>query len=1778
VAGGKTIEEAGKDLTAEDKKTLIQFVERAKEKQGKEKYKKALDEIEVNKKEQKALKTQKESLLRDKVKTESEQAKKEIQKKINEIDKQRKPEYDIKENLKKPFEQHALGNQVGISKRMEEIVRSDKSRKEKIDAIKKEIWIEGVGFPNGMSTKADGKGITISRDVNGKSVNKIFNYSQILDKLEERFGVKKSNNKEYEQKSTKGTRRVSSGREKTSGDNQVGKQQSGVSSRSADKNSKAQQRDTGTSGDNVRDGSQDGQQLSASDKKLIEDQEFGQENSTKKFQITLDDGRKVNVAYKKGDYSDHFEFRGEATSHTGYRSDFFGKLGRKDSIEKVAKIRAELFSKETDKAKKKQPTEGAGATRKAERGLLDQFFTPQEVVGSVWDLINPYLPSGKLTILEPAAGTGRFIANAPKDAEIDAFEIDKRYIDELKGAHPNVNAKNESFETIFIDERGNKKPFDLKYDLVIGNPPYGKHRGKYKGLGEERSIGKYEEYFVKRSLDLTKEGGIVAMVLPSSFMRSAINSTKTAIALRGDVISAYRLPNKIFNGTDVGTDIVIWRKKSYLSDKTGASPNAQVLDRDTYFEENQQNVLGTTTEKRGRFGMEPFVEGTLEDAVKKIKGFVSDIEIEKQDVIEEIAEKKVAEKEEVVVAEAPLENEVLFVPYGKKKRMRGVLLDPMRGLNFVVVETKTNQKGVTDLSFYEYFTGKAQKETSFGDAVYPTREDAIKDFRKSVENLDIKQAHIKKVLAEIEAAKEKQKGKILYAKQKRTKNDFKGDGQGYFINQKTPKGGNEFKKVIGKKVVVKGLEGMEIFAHKSERKKGWELSEARSGASLTNANEKTIAEAKKYLESFLKTKNYTQETIEGLVDDFIKRNGESPRYKQPTRDEVSKKEEAKEIEKEVKLKTKLTKKQKENRLQEMVKEGLIEQDPDRKYVWKSVKKDDTKQFSQGFEPTETEVLIAQNTAEDGSVDISKVDKSLLNYYKGKYYGDFNYYQGNIYEKLSVLEQEKDKMSQDRYDEQKERLGAILPPKIGINKLTILPISKFARDFKVEGGKSLAFEFSSWLGSLDYNALQGLSARDIQGYIMGEVVNTGEKLRNQELRKKRREVGNRLFKKFYREELSDYTKQKIVDSYNKTYNATYKPDYRKYPIFPELNKTFYKKELKLRDIQMEGSSFLVNKGVGLLAYDVGVGKTLAGITAISEVMRRGWAKRPLIVVPRNLKTKWIEDLVESMPGVKINDLANLGGQFKGNIKDIEVEEGSISIITEEGFKRIGFKENTQNNLLRNLKDKMYSKKELSDREKQQFNEKIEEIGGMAKKGTREELSFEDLGFDHITIDEAHRMKNIFASAEVKEEKGRSANEYKSIRGAVSERGFKAYLATQYILDQNKGRNVFLLTATPFSNNPIEIYSIMSLMAKKRMEDMGIDNVNEFISQFVELENKLAIKANGQVVETDQVRNFHNLQQLQKLIREYIDFRTGEEAGVPRPDKQQRTPFLKLNEKQAEYILAAQELFSPTEGKSAGVLRAIIELQKITLSPYLSTYHEGGVYSVTPKQLVEDSPKIKYVVEGIERAHKANPEAGQIVFVEKGIEVLPIMKDYFVNEKGYDPEEVEILDSSVNEAKKDDIKERFQDGDIRILLATGTVKEGIDLQKKSTDLYNIFLPWNPTDMLQIEGRTWRQGSEFKNVRIHYPLVENTIDSFMFQKLEEKAERLRNIWTQDGNRVDVSDINFEEMKLDLITDPVKRVEAKKSFQQASLRNKEELLKSELEFINRKLNKQNKLWYKST
>ncbi|MCF7835797.1 MAG: Eco57I restriction-modification methylase domain-containing protein [Candidatus Marinimicrobia bacterium] len=249
------------------------------------------------------------------------------------------------------------------------------------------------------------------------------------------------------------------------------------------------------------------------------------------------------------------------------------------------------------------------------RGLLDEYYTPKAVVNLTWELVNKHTDLKKpgINILEPSIGIGSFVD--PKQLGfITGYEINPVSAKIAQTLMPGSKIFNEPFESIFIDDRGNKKKFRSDYDLVIGNPPYGEHRGKYKGLGEEKNISKYETYFIKRALDLTKDNGIVAFVLPSSIVRSNKTlSGKKEIAPLGKLIEARRLPNGTFAHTDIGTDILIF-KKDKTSDSNIIKDRIDLISNDVYFEKNKDNILGEEKERKGKFGMETYVDGKLPEA------------------------------------------------------------------------------------------------------------------------------------------------------------------------------------------------------------------------------------------------------------------------------------------------------------------------------------------------------------------------------------------------------------------------------------------------------------------------------------------------------------------------------------------------------------------------------------------------------------------------------------------------------------------------------------------------------------------------------------------------------------------------------------------------------------------------------------------------------------------------------------------------------------------------------------------------------------------------------------------------------------------------------------------------------------------------------------------------------------------------------------------------------------------------------------------------------------
>ena len=151
------------------------------------------------------------------------------------------------------------------------------------------------------------------------------------------------------------------------------------------------------------------------------------------------------------------------------------------------------------------------------RKKLGQYFTPK----SIRELLLSKLPKkDNADILDPACGSGEFLLSCKKyfkNPILYGFDIDKKLINISSKLVKNAIIKNFDFLNIDI----NKK----KYDYIIGNPPYFELK-----LNEEIKKKYFDiikgrvnifSLFIKTGLDLLKDGGYLAYVVPPSMNNGA---------------------------------------------------------------------------------------------------------------------------------------------------------------------------------------------------------------------------------------------------------------------------------------------------------------------------------------------------------------------------------------------------------------------------------------------------------------------------------------------------------------------------------------------------------------------------------------------------------------------------------------------------------------------------------------------------------------------------------------------------------------------------------------------------------------------------------------------------------------------------------------------------------------------------------------------------------------------------------------------------------------------------------------------------------------------------------------------------------------------------------------------------------------------------------------------------------------------------------------------------------------------------------------------------------
>ena len=820
--------------------------------------------------------------------------------------------------------------------------------------------------------------------------------------------------------------------------------------------------------------------------------------------------------------------------------------------------------------------------------------------------------------------------------------------------------------------------------------------------------------------------------------------------------------------------------------------------------------------------------------------------------------------------------------------------------------------------------------------------------------------------------------------------------------------------------------------------------------------------------------------------------------------------------------------------------------------------------------------------------------------------------------------------------------------------------------------NLQYSFMIWLkevgdpnSSKKYGVIykNGMGARQILSIYMNNRNRPKEMEKSDWLRTQgyAKANGDRLFSQFLAEGLTNEDRIRIEKEWNDKYNSTIEYDTNKVPIGFSFTK--YLGEGMKNDIRPEkrnAIAYYMMRGSCLFAYGVGIGKTWCSIFTIAQAMNLGLSKRPLIVVPKQVYTQFSKEIVAILGNqFKINTLYNLSDNLDKKVQQTYLEKASnikdntISICTYDGLENMGFSENFDAEFFSRITKILDEQNDnVSARQKEKKQEKIMELLGKAKKGGAVDIDNPDTNFDFICVDEAHNFKKLFTSVkgdakadQTGDNIQREKHPYKISSGVQSDRAIKLFFLTQYIQSKSPIGNCLLMTATPFTNSPLEIYSMLSYINYNYLQKIGFTTLKGFFDTFANMQSQLTINTHLKPVRKQVFIGWNNVVALQNLIFNMIDKKSREDEDklVERPNKivlpfrnimknginygvaeaNRISTTLSMNEKQVglaeslkEYAkgldpmgsgvsfeelclgenlnetkfgklkkkaeafakkeaekeeqdetMTMREVEQGEKGKtdSAGVraLQCLSYFRQLALNPYLYSC-SGYENNPTATEFVEASPKMLYAFECIKSVKDFEEEndllvSGQVLYMDFGTNAFHLLVEYAVSELGYNENEVGFITGSdyrigkKKQKDKSDVQDAFlgriynedlqeyvliDDKDrVKLLIGSSSIREGMNLQFYASCLYNLYIDFNPTDNTQLEGRIWRQGNRFDNVRIVIPLMENSMDIFMFQKLEEKTERINQIWNRDGqtNELNTEDFNPSELKYELITDPL-------------------------------------------
>lgn len=258
---------------------------------------------------------------------------------------------------------------------------------------------------------------------------------------------------------------------------------------------------------------------------------------------------------------------------------------------------------------------------------------------------------------------------------------------------------------------------------------------------------------------------------------------------------------------------------------------------------------------------------------------------------------------------------------------------------------------------------------------------------------------------------------------------------------------------------------------------------------------------------------------------------------------------------------------------------------------------------------------------------------------------------------------------------------------------------------------------------------------------------------------------------------------------------------------------------------------------LLAHAVGAGKTFEMIAAAQELKRLGLCRKSLVVVPNHLTEQFAADYIKLYPSANI--LVATQATFEqdkrkefftkamlGDYDAIIMGHSQFSLIPVSPERERALLWQQEDEITRGIEElnhsgngRSFSVKQM-EASRKKIKKKLEAL--QDKKRDDDTVYFEELGVDHLFLDEAHMFKNLEIFTKM-QNVGISS-------GSV--RASDLYMKVQYLDEITHGKGCTFATGTPISNSIAEAYTFQKYLQHDALAEMGMIHFDCWAGTYLE----------------------------------------------------------------------------------------------------------------------------------------------------------------------------------------------------------------------------------------------------------------------------------------------------------------------------------------------------------